>query len=72
MAVAGYVPLKSLSLRERTWTFASGLESDAAVAVELQLVQPIRSFRQFSVRSRSIGAMNVARKTLALVQPVPA
>jgi hypothetical protein len=24
------------------------------------------------VRSRSIGAMNVARKTLALVQPVPA
>ena len=35
--MAGYLALKSLSLRERRWTFAAGLEGDGAVAVQLQL-----------------------------------
>jgi hypothetical protein len=45
-AISGNRPVKSLSSRERRETFPPCLNGDHAVAVEFQLVDPVRPFRQ--------------------------
>ncbi|MCU1326436.1 MAG: hypothetical protein JWN34_1806 [Bryobacterales bacterium] len=44
--MAGYRPLKSLSLRERRWTFPPVLKPNGAESVQLQLSQPLGTLRQ--------------------------